>query len=139
MIAFSECFSGVVSVGRRVARVAASFAFLFLLSLLGRPSPAAAARFFHGESRKVRACVLLLPSTGRAALPDGLNLNPFVFYALDQRTDLRPDYWAFENPIAPATVTQAMVNRWSAISQTPLTPGAPLTKDLAPYWEVPLR
>jgi hypothetical protein len=115
-----------------------------VIPLLTLPAPASAARFFHGEPRRVRACVLLLPSTATdqnsVYFPDGQNPNPFLFYALDRRTDLRPDSWEFENPIAPPTVTQAMADRWGRISAQPaLSVGIPLTKDLAPYWEVPLR
>src|SRR6266542_4265777 len=96
-----------------------------LLCLLTASSPADAARFFHGGQRKVRACVLLLPSSTvdltdptravNSYYPEGENLNPFLFYVLDRRTDLRPDAWEFVDPIAPPTVTQAMSDRWSRI------------------------
>lgn len=113
-------------------------------SALGCLAPAQAARFFHGEPRQVRACVLLLPSTSAARTayaPDGQNLNPYVFYVMDRRTDLRPEAWEFVNPTAPPLVTGAMQSRWDRITgrANSITVGVPLTKDLAPYWEVPLR
>jgi hypothetical protein len=122
---------------RRLFAAAALFAGTVAFS----PS-AHATRFFHGKPRQIRACVLLLPSTSGvspAYAPDGQNVNPYVFYVMDQRRDLRPDSWEFVNPIAPPTVTQVMKNRWDRIGDTSLTVGIPLTKDLAAYWEVPLR
>jgi hypothetical protein len=111
-------------------------------SVACRLSPASAAAFFHGEPRQVKACVLLLPSTaptpGSGFYPDGQNLNPYVFFVMDQREDLKPPSWEFVNPLAPPTVTQAMAARWSRLGSSNLTPGIPLTKDLASYWEVPL-
>jgi hypothetical protein len=109
-----------------------------LSSLAGRLAPAEAARFFHGETRKVRACNLLLPATARTSGREQ-NPSPFLFFALDRRTDIRPDDWEFVNPLAPPTVTAAMDARWRGVGSPPLTPGIPLTKDLAPYWEVTLR
>src|ERR1043165_3028217 len=81
---------------------------LSLLAGLVLPAPARAASFFHGEPRQIRACVLLVPSTAPVLTglstpasvfaPLGQNLNPYVFYAMDQRTDLRPQSWEFVNP-----------------------------------------
>src|SRR5712691_9091244 len=100
-----------------------------VLCALILPAPARAASFFHGEPRPVRACVLLLPSTVPAAPafgPDGQNINPYVFYAMDQRTDLRPQSWEFVNPMAPPAVTEEMRQRWLRLvpnDPTPLTTG----------------
>src|SRR5215218_6891955 len=74
--------------------------FLFALAASGG-RPARAAKFFHGDPRQIRACVLTLPSTARNSdnrfYPNGQIVNPYVFFALDQRTDLRPDSWEFVN------------------------------------------
>src|SRR5262249_23756808 len=117
--------------------------FVSFVSLWSIPPIAEAAKFFHGEPRQVRACVLLLSSTSAAApayAPAGQNVNPYVFYVMDQRTDLRPDSWEFMNPMAPPLVTGAMHDRWASIAPgDDLTVGVPLTKNMAAYWEVPLR
>ena len=102
--------NGFSSINRR----AACLSLLALLaSVAERPAPGRAAEFFHGEPRQVRACTLLLPSTAAAqssSAPDGQNQNPYVFYVMDQRTDLRPESWEFVNPMAPP----AMMLRWTS-------------------------
>jgi hypothetical protein len=110
-----------------------------------------AAKFLHGQPRQIKCAVLLIPSTTpgppRSALPPapfnryfplGQNLNPYVFYVADERRDLKPTSWEFVNPLAPATVTDQMAGRWAQIDPRLITAGAPLTKNMAPYWEAVL-
>src|SRR6059058_1491647 len=113
---------------------------LTLLSLLAAAlcclAPGARAdRFRHALPRQIKAAVLLIPSTTPGPprpggnvnspwYPLGQNLNPYVFYIADGRRDLKPEGWEFVNPLAPATVSDTMVQRWARIQGTiPLPPG----------------
>ena len=75
------------------------------------------------------------------------NPDPFVFYIADQRSDIKPQGWDLVNPLAPATVTADIFNRWSKpgsnpnVGRDPSHPyqiGQTVTKDMAAYWEVSL-
>lgn len=59
--------------------------------------------------------------------------DPFVFYILNNRTDLRPANWTFANPLGPKVVSTEIYNRYQS-----LTIGAPITSNMAPYWQVDL-
>lgn len=90
---------------------------------------------------RVRAGILLLRSTSGfwgAGVPT--NADPYVFFNLDRRTDLKPPGWVFENPLASKVVTPAMEARWQAIlgGANPFQTGETLGKNMAPYWEVDL-
>ncbi|HEU4751507.1 MAG TPA: hypothetical protein VFU47_00265, partial [Armatimonadota bacterium] len=122
--------------------------------LLGGALPMAwAARQTQGRVRKIKACVAIIPTMGEPPPfgtppppfvgappdPDGRDTvrspdpSPYVFQYLDQRKDLKPDGWEFQNPAAPAFVTVQQAARWTGI-----TAGQPLRADMAAYWEVPL-
>src|SRR5262245_44023660 len=116
---------------------------------LAATGPGEAARSRYGRPRQVKVCNLLVPSTARLAgaagyLPMGQNRNPHLFLVLDRRTDLKPEDWEFVNPLAPPVLNGAQVNRWtqiglgSAATGRTFALGAPLTQDMAPYWEVTL-
>ena len=65
--------------------------------------------------------------------------NPYVFYILNQRNDLKPLGWNIVNPLAPATVTPSILNRWAArTGVSAYTLYQHITPDMAPYWEVSL-
>ncbi|MBI3910167.1 MAG: hypothetical protein HY320_04455 [Armatimonadetes bacterium] len=115
---------------------------------------ARAQRLVARRQRTLNACVLLLtppadplglapsetaaPGQGHQHWP----VNPYVFYVLNERTDLKPDDLTIVNPAAPATVTWAQKARWDRIvsgtGEAPLTVGQPLRPNMAAYWEVPL-
>lgn len=121
------------------------------------------ARLQLGRSRRLKACVGLIPTMGEpdtgvpplnrlrnAAVngggipdPDAIsgdrspNPNPFIFYVMNQRKDLRPDGVELYNPAAPQFVTQQQNLRWQTIvgGRAPSV-GSPLTQDVGAYWEV---
>src|SRR5262245_8109083 len=74
------------------------------------------------RARRFKACVLLVPPPGD---PNGVALgqtaptNPWIFYVLNNRSDIKPDGWSFYNPGAVGAVTQAQVARWDAIGGGP--------------------
>jgi hypothetical protein len=122
---------------------------LVLATALCALSPAEAARSAYGRARQIKACNLLVPSTSRAPgwgayAPLGQNRSPHVFFVLDRRTEVKPEDWQFVNPLAPPVLNTAQVDRWERIGQGSAATGrtfaigAPLTKDMAPYWEVVL-
>ena len=114
---------------------------LFLLSALTAALSASPARLTHAAAytygarqRTVNAGVLFVgsASTSIATVSDPA---PYVFYVLDKRADIKPVGWTFVNPIAPTSVNAAVLNRWGAT----YTLNAPISADMAAYWEVPLR
>lgn len=104
-------------------------------------------RYQQGKVRRVKACVGLIGTMGEPPAvnvlpdPDAIdrartpNPNPYLFYVLDQRKDLKPDGWEFYNPAAPPFPTAAQVARWSTSAPT-ITAATPLKSDMGPYWEV---
>jgi len=136
---------------------------MVLALLLGGLLPLFAAsnqsRYLQGRVRRLKACVGLLgtmaePQPSAPPLnpfatsgnpadqipdPDALHrgrtpvANPFLFYVLDQRKDLKPDGWEFYNPAAPPFATREQALRWGFAG---LTQNQALRTDMAPYWEV---
>jgi len=112
----------------------------------------AAVHTYNQSSRTVNAGVLLFDSTTdssnavtTAAGP--ANFDPYMFYVLDQRLDVKPIGWSIINPLAPHTVTKDIIARWDAqatvlssgsINTSGYTLGQQITPDMAPYWEVAL-
>ncbi len=67
---------------------------------------------------------------------------PYLFYVLNNRTDVRPPDLTLVNPLAPTSITAAILNRWTPTAANSVAPykiGQPVTPDMAPYWEVPLN
>lgn len=119
-------------------------------------------RYQQGKLRRLKACVGIIPTLGEPVPPvppanpfapgvpdpDAIsrqrspNANPYLFYVLDQRKDLKPDGWEFYNPAAAPFPTAAQVTRWnSAAAPWPpsapgLTTSTPLKSDMAAYWEL---
>lgn len=114
---------------------------------------AAAGRLQQARVRRLKACVGIIPTgveptpaaapanpfagatadPDAAVLPRSPNPNPFLFWVLDQRKDLKPDGWEISNPAAPAFTTAAHSLRYG------VPQGTPLRQDMAPYWELPLK
>ncbi len=94
-------------------------------------------RYQHARLRRLKACVLLVPTPGdpdAGSQTQSPNPNPYLFYVLNERSDMRPDGWRFYNPAAPTYPTYQHTLRWGA----GLSPTAQLASDMAPYWEVVL-
>jgi len=90
---------------------------------------------------QIRAGVVILNSNKVGATV--MNDDPFVWYNLNQNRLVKPAGWDFYNPLAAATLSQASFDRWASISgllgvNGPPAVGTRLTKQDAPYWEVPL-
>ncbi len=91
---------------------------LFVVAL-----PAAAARTtfrYDAAQRVIKACVL-----GVAGQTPATHPNPYVIEGM-RRSDLTPDDWVFENPLAPPTVVSGD------------TPSDYVVKGKRAYWFVPL-
>jgi hypothetical protein len=82
---------------------------------------------YSGERKPVKAGVLLMP--GQKTAPD-----PYVFWVMDQRMDLKPAGWEFSNPQAPSRVTSEIngLNRWNGAYASDQI----ITKDMGCYWEI---
>jgi hypothetical protein len=92
---------------------------------------------------RIHAGVLLLDSSlGPGGVP--ADNDPYVFYNLDRRTDIKPPGWTFDNPISASTATPVIQARWDAIYNAlfgtpgPFPVGTRIGKNTAPYWEVTL-
>lgn len=87
---------------------------------------------------RINCGILLLPGTsGPGGEPT--NADPYVFFNLERRSDLKPPAWEFVNPLAPGSVTPAIAQRWANITGgAPYQVGEPLLKNMAAYWEVDL-
>jgi hypothetical protein len=97
----------------------------------------------------VRACVLV-SNAARNINGTPHNPAPHLFFVLERRQNVKPSGWEFLNPLAPSAITADIFNRWRlrGIGDPAFTPGtpestlfqvgAPLTKNIAAYWEVNL-
>ncbi|HZO87940.1 MAG TPA: hypothetical protein VFB38_06330 [Chthonomonadaceae bacterium] len=124
-----------------------ALALLGLLALLPARPIRADAFSYSGQRRQVKACILYSNTdTDNDNDYDLDNFAPYVFYVLDNRNDLKPAGWEFVNPLAPGTITPDMVVRMQkrangndpTINAGLFKVNAPLTKNMAAYWEVNL-
>ncbi|MCW3095267.1 MAG: hypothetical protein JWL77_885, partial [Chthonomonadaceae bacterium] len=124
---------------------------LGLLTVQAATTAHADTHSYASERRQIRAGVLVFAGAQTNSTPQ--NTKPHVFYVLDRRTDLKPAGWEFVNPLAPATITGDIYNRWQTRSNAETNPdpafsntpagvdfrvGQPLTKNMGAYWEVNL-
>ena len=128
------------SASKRLLRSALSAAALGagFLSLL---APAARAGGAVYQQHVVNAGVLVNDSNTQGSGPTS-DPSPYLFYVLNNRTDVRPPDLTLVNPLAPTSITTAILNRWTpnvAGGKAPYTLGQSVTPDMAPYWEVPLN
>lgn len=92
----------------------------------------------YADQRKpIKAGVLVLDADAQVNIPAAF----YTFYIMGWRQDVKPAGWDFYNPIAPTNVTsQIKDSRWAQqYKSNPSVPlGAPVTKNMACYWEVVL-
>ena len=103
----------------------------------------AASFTYSSQPKKIRAGVIIGSGGEPASRPD-----PYVFYVMDSRQDLKPAGWQFYNPIASSHVTEDIYKRWNTLEVAPpgsgwsrpyvYSIGQPITKNMGCYWEVPL-
>ena len=103
-----------------------------LLWLVPVRSVRAAVYTYNARQRVINAGVLFVGSAADVTVPDPA---PYVFYVLDQRSDVKPVGWRFVNPLAQSTVSTAMSSRWTPAYKA----GDSLNPSMAAYWEVALR
>ncbi|MBW3622460.1 MAG: PQQ-binding-like beta-propeller repeat protein [Armatimonadetes bacterium] len=101
---------------------------------------------YSGNARKYKVGVVI-PEAWRARSGNAPTRSsvPHLFYALDQRNDLKPPGWDLENPLAPDLVDSRILNRWNQSVTSPTRSAAnpyelnqTLSESMAAYWEVPL-
>ena len=122
---------------------------------------------YSTRQRTINAGILLLddansgmidsPSTGNGKNTGANNPDPYVFYILNQRSDIKPLGWNIVNPLAPPNVSGPIRDRWdartsnTAAGQSFIASADPgdnpphaytlnqrITPNMAPYWEVSL-
>lgn len=117
-----------------IRRIVLSFVWIAVACVHAAAQPTS----YADSPVRIKCGILLLPGTsGPGGEPT--NADPYVFYNLERRTDLKPPAWQFENPLSPGSVTPRIAQRWANITGgTPYTVGQPLLKNMAAYWEVDL-
>ncbi len=116
---------------------------LYLVLFLFLPTCFAGQFTYSAKKRVFKVCNLLMDSapynpSDPNSPPE--NSDPYVFYVLDSREDLKPYGWELINPLAPATVSPEIAYRWNYRDrrdpQNPYYVGQPVKKNMACYWEV---
>lgn len=134
---------------KRYPWVAWSLATVATLMVAGRL--VLADRAVAARPRQFKVCTLLVPTPADpfALDPRGTQLpansqtfpgNPWMWYVLQRRGDVKPDGWEFSNPAAAGAVSDVQRLRWNAVvnGNSGLAVGQRLTQSLGPYWEVTL-
>ena len=102
---------------------------------------------YAAQRRQIKACVLVMnTASGVGVNNNPRNAVPYLFYAMERRTDIKPGGWEFVNPLAPSTLTQTIRQRWQdrafttdpTLNLAQFRLNAPITKNLGAYWEVNL-
>lgn len=112
---------------------------LACLAVLSAGVRAWAGAYTYGtQTRVINAAYLVLPSAHEDVIgvPD-----PYVFYILNNRNDLRPNNWSLTNPMSPKVVTTALAKRFQSytvgsVTYPGLTIGEPVTPAMAAFWEI---
>ncbi|MEO7716427.1 MAG: hypothetical protein ABIY70_09495 [Capsulimonas sp.] len=130
---------------------AAAVAALLGLSVTASAPVHAGAYTYNTQERQINAGVLILQDAYSTVTPkpDLPNYDPYPFYILNQRTDVKPAGWSIVNPMAPKIVTADILATWNPVTQqipgdpygigsgkSAYTLGAPVTQNMAAYWEV---
>ncbi|MBS1723525.1 MAG: hypothetical protein JSS66_11290 [Armatimonadetes bacterium] len=109
---------------------------VLLLVLLSAPLALAQPLNYAQASVQVKAGVLVLP--GMTQNNVAANTAPHVWGNLDQDATVKPAKWTFSNPVGPTVLTSGVQARWTVLDAATPAVGTRLTKNTAPYWEVPL-
>ncbi len=102
--------------------------------------PAARAAGYVYQQHTLAAGILVNDVNATGAGP-ATDPAPYFFYVLNNRFDVKPVDLNLTNPLAPPTITPAILNRWTpagANAVAPYTLGETVTPSMAPYWEVSL-
>lgn len=107
--------------------------------------------FTYSTERRVVKAALLVSSATDMGNAGPESPDPYVFYVMDARTDLKPFGMDFVNPLAPPVITADIYKRWfdrkpandpAFIAGTPqyqaFQVGATVTKNMGAYWEINL-
>ena len=87
-----------------------AFAAAFV-ALFGAASSATAGAYMYAGQRKRICCGVLAVtdrSSGKVVNGTAINEVGALFYLLEQRSDLRPPGWSFENPLAPGSASSGL-------------------------------
>ena len=108
----------------------------------------AASFTYSTQTKRIRAGVIIPAANPVIGYTDPLDRpDPYVFYVMDARQDLKPAGWQIENPLASSHVTEDIYTRWmTAAPKSAATDKRPyvyevgqrVTKDMGCYWEVPI-
>ena len=118
--------------GNTVMRLKYTSLLLSLLTawtiFLSAPAARAGVYTYGASQRTVNAGVLL-----NGAYAAARNDDPYPFYILSQRPDVRPYGWNLVNPLAPKSASSDISTKWGYTLGQPVLPG------MAAYWEVRLN
>ncbi|AIE85773.1 hypothetical protein [Fimbriimonas ginsengisoli] len=92
---------------------------------------------YAAKVQSIRAGIVILDSARSSAagsVPQ--SAAPHVWFNFDANKSVKPIGWQISNPHAPSRVTQAIQDRWRALTGVTQTLGVRLSKRTAPYWEV---
>ena len=114
----------------RLTKLLAGFYWPFSAMAWPVAQARAGAYSYGGNQRIINVGIIMSDSAGQN---QGNDLSaPYVFYVLNQRTDVCPGGWVLNNPLAPKTVTTTLLHRYPA--QYAL--GQTVTPNMAVYWQV---
>ena len=91
------------------------------------------------QTKEIRTGVLIAPDPFTRIYPEPQDRpDPYAFYVMDSRQDLKPSGWQISNPLASSHVTQDIYSRWMVGGTAVYQLGQQVSKDMGCYWEVPL-
>lgn len=113
-----------------------------LLSIAAANAAYAASFTYSVQPKKIKAGVLI--GAANRIMDPRNRPDPYAFYVMDARQDLKPAGWQIYNPLASSHVTQDVLDRWmvgtvpATVRGQGMAAGDRITKDMGCYWEVPL-
>lgn len=100
-----------------------------LCAIMAAGTAQAAGLTYSEQAKDIKVGILL--TAGLNADPN-YRPNPYTFFVMDRREDLKPAGWNLYNPQASSHVTPDIVARWGTIYNV----GDPVDKGMGCYWEV---
>jgi hypothetical protein len=111
------------------------------VAVLQPHSAEAGAYYYSGMPRTFNVGMLVTDSESLGV--SVTDVDPYVFYVLNNRPDVLPGGWVITNPAAPKVITPEIYSNFEqspiAAYQTAYTVNQPVTPNMAPYWEVLLK